>query len=92
MFWQNVSTAVGCDGGHLDCMRSVDFTTLQDAASTVTSDYIYQFQPRVDGDIVADTCMLRIFLVSHCSLTGSNRRSPTIPRTVQLHRANGHYP
>lgn len=57
MFWQNVSTAVGCDGGHIDCMRVVDFTTLQDAASTITSDYLYQFQPRVDGDIIADTCM-----------------------------------
>ncbi|OBT59232.1 hypothetical protein VE04_00358 [Pseudogymnoascus sp. 24MN13] len=61
MFWQNVSTAVGCDGGHLDCMRSVDFTTLQDAASTVTSDYIYQFQPRVDGDIVADTYEAQLY-------------------------------
>ncbi|KFZ12349.1 hypothetical protein V502_07122 [Pseudogymnoascus sp. VKM F-4520 (FW-2644)] len=61
MFWQNVSTAVGCDGGHLDCMRSVDFTTLQDAASTVTSDYSYQFQPRVDGDIVADTYEAQLY-------------------------------
>lgn len=54
-FWQNVSTAVGCTGGDLTCMRAVDFDTLTDAASTVTSDYTYQFQPRVDGLIVADT-------------------------------------
>lgn len=56
-FWQNVSTAVGCGGGHLDCMREVNFTTLQDAASNITDLYTYQFQPRVDGDFVADTCM-----------------------------------
>ncbi|PVH78515.1 esterase [Cadophora sp. DSE1049] len=61
MFWQNVSTAVGCDGGHIDCMRAVDFTTLQDAASTVTSDYTYQFQPRVDGDIIADTYEAQLY-------------------------------
>ncbi|KAE9046369.1 hypothetical protein PR001_g1628 [Phytophthora rubi] len=54
-FWQNVSTAVGCDGGHLDCMREVDFSTLQDAASEVVSDYTYQYQPRVDGFIIPDT-------------------------------------
>lgn len=57
-FWQNVSTAVGCTGGQLDCMREVNFTTLTDAASEVESNYTYQFQPRVDGDIVADTCKL----------------------------------
>jgi len=33
-FWQNVSTAVGYDGGHLDCMREVDFSTLQDPPAT----------------------------------------------------------
>ncbi|KAE9358107.1 hypothetical protein PF008_g2843 [Phytophthora fragariae] len=54
-FWQNVSTTVGCDGGHLDCMREVDFSTLQDAASEVVSDYTYQYQPRVDGFIIPDT-------------------------------------
>uniref|UniRef100_H3GQ42 Carboxylesterase type B domain-containing protein n=1 Tax=Phytophthora ramorum TaxID=164328 RepID=H3GQ42_PHYRM len=54
-FWQNVSTSVGCDGGHLDCMREVDFSTLQDAASDVVSDYTYQYQPRVDGFIIPDT-------------------------------------
>ncbi|KAJ8579073.1 hypothetical protein ON010_g127 [Phytophthora cinnamomi] len=54
-FWQNVSSAVGCDGGHLDCMRDVDFSTLQDAASEVVSDYTYQYQPRVDGFIIPDT-------------------------------------
>ncbi|KAG8985346.1 hypothetical protein FRB94_000932 [Tulasnella sp. JGI-2019a] len=54
-FWQNVSTTVGCDGGHIDCMRGVNFTTLQSAASNISSLYNYQFQPRVDGDFVADT-------------------------------------
>ena len=56
MFWQNVSSTVGCDGGSLDCMRQVNFTTLTDAATDVEDEYDYQFQPRVDGDIVADTC------------------------------------
>ncbi|KAF4317558.1 hypothetical protein BBO99_00003290 [Phytophthora kernoviae] len=54
-FWQNVSSSVDCDGGHLDCMREVDFSTLQDAASEVVSDYTYQYQPRVDGFIIPDT-------------------------------------
>ncbi|KAJ5966193.1 hypothetical protein N7481_012907 [Penicillium waksmanii] len=55
VFWQNVSTAVGCNGGDLACMRSVSFTNLTDAATDVYDDYGYQFQPRVDGDFVADT-------------------------------------
>ncbi|KPM37667.1 hypothetical protein AK830_g8899 [Neonectria ditissima] len=54
-FWQNVSSAVGCDGGHLDCMREIDFDTLTSAADNVVDKYDYQFQPRVDGDIIADT-------------------------------------
>lgn len=57
-FWQNVSTAVGCDGGSLDCMRQVDFANLTSAATDVVDTYDYQFQPRVDGDFVADTCKL----------------------------------
>lgn len=54
-FWQNVSTAVGCNGGHLDCMKTVDFTELTSAADDIVNNYTYQFQPRVDGDFVADT-------------------------------------
>ncbi|KAK8200049.1 esterase [Phyllosticta capitalensis] len=54
-FWLNVSSAVGCDGGNLDCMRKVNFTTLVDAATDVEDTYTYQFQPRVDGNIIADT-------------------------------------
>ncbi|EOD52697.1 putative carboxylesterase family protein (secreted protein) protein [Neofusicoccum parvum UCRNP2] len=54
-FWQNVSSAVGCDGGALDCMRAVDFDTLTTAADDAVDTYTYQMQPRVDGDIVADT-------------------------------------
>jgi hypothetical protein len=58
-FWQNISSAVGCNGGHLSCMRQVNFTTLNTAASNVQENYTYQFQPRVDGDFVADTCKFR---------------------------------
>ena len=54
-FYQNVSTAVGCTGGDLTCMRAVSFTNLTDAATDVYDAYGYQFQPRVDGDFVADT-------------------------------------
>ncbi|KAI3554927.1 esterase [Colletotrichum abscissum] len=54
-FWQNVSTEAGCSGGSLECMRSIDFDTLNTAATTVQDAYDYQFQPRVDGDIIADT-------------------------------------
>ena len=41
-------------------MRSVNFTTLQTAATNMVSNYTYQFQPRVDGDIISDTCMFSI--------------------------------
>ncbi|KAL4144999.1 hypothetical protein PRNP1_012673 [Phytophthora ramorum] len=54
-FWQNVSSAVGCEGGHLDCMRQVDFTNLTDATNDAVDEYTYQMQPRVDGFIVPDT-------------------------------------
>ncbi|CCD43964.1 hypothetical protein ACHAQE_004747 [Botrytis cinerea] len=54
-FYQNVSSSVGCSGGSLECMRSVNFTTLQTAATNMVSNYTYQFQPRVDGDIISDT-------------------------------------
>ncbi|KAG2502707.1 hypothetical protein JM18_009813, partial [Phytophthora kernoviae] len=54
-YWQNVSSAVGCDGGHLDCMRQVDFDTLATAADNIVSTYTYQMQPRVDGFIIPDT-------------------------------------
>jgi hypothetical protein len=37
-------------------MREVDFDTLTSAADDIVDAYDYQFQPRVDGDIVADTC------------------------------------
>ncbi|KAF2753613.1 carboxylesterase family protein-like protein [Pseudovirgaria hyperparasitica] len=61
MFWQNVSTSVGCNGGSLDCMRQVDFDTLSTAASDVESAYNYQFQPRVDGNIIADTYEAQLY-------------------------------
>lgn len=54
-FWQNVSSAVGCEGGHLDCMRQVNFTSLISAANSFTTEYNYQLQPRVDGEFVSDT-------------------------------------
>ncbi|CZR65404.1 related to triacylglycerol lipase [Phialocephala subalpina] len=63
VFWQNVSSAVGCDGGHLDCMRKVDFDTLATAATDVVdaSASTYQFQPRVDGGFVADTYEAQLY-------------------------------
>ncbi|ORY65201.1 esterase [Pseudomassariella vexata] len=60
-FWQNVSSTVGCTGGDLDCMRAVDFDTLTTAASDVQTEYTYQFQPRVDGDIIADTYEAQLY-------------------------------
>ncbi|KAJ5312577.1 hypothetical protein N7508_003407 [Penicillium antarcticum] len=54
-FWQNVSTVAGCSGVDLSCMRKISFTNLTNAATEVKNNYGYQFQPRVDGDIVADT-------------------------------------
>ncbi|OJD33740.1 carboxylesterase family protein (secreted protein) protein [Diplodia corticola] len=54
-FWQNVSSAVGCDGGSVECMRAVDFDTLTTATDDLVDTYDYQMQPRVDGDIIADT-------------------------------------
>ncbi|KAJ5328403.1 hypothetical protein N7452_008793 [Penicillium brevicompactum] len=55
MFWQNVSRAAGCSGGDLSCMRKVPFANLTEIASDVHDQYGYQFQPRVDGDFMADT-------------------------------------
>ncbi|KAF7899671.1 hypothetical protein EAF00_004007 [Botryotinia globosa] len=54
-FWQHVSTTVGCSGGGLDCMRAVNYTTLNTAATDVISLYSYTLQPRVNGDIISDT-------------------------------------
>lgn len=80
-FWQNVSTAVGCTGGDITCMRAVDFDTLTDAASTVQSDYGYQFQPRVDGLIVADTYEAQLY-------QGRFNFSGPVVATHELHEAN----
>ncbi|KKY16092.1 putative carboxylesterase family protein [Phaeomoniella chlamydospora] len=60
-FWMNVSSAVGCDGGHLDCMRDVSFDDLNTAADDIVDEYTYQFQPRVDGDIIGDTYEAQLF-------------------------------
>ncbi|KAI9647017.1 hypothetical protein NHQ30_005019 [Ciborinia camelliae] len=60
-FWQNVSTAVGCTGGSLSCMRSVDFKTLSNATTNMVSKYTYQLQPRVDGDFIADTYEAQLY-------------------------------
>jgi hypothetical protein len=81
-FWQNISSTVGCDGGHVDCMRNVSFTTLQTAASTITSQYTYQNQPRVDGEFVADTYEVQFY---------QNRFNFTGPLCIthELHEANG---
>ena len=54
VFWQNVSSAVGCTGGDLTCMRRVSFAALNSNASSLVSQYSYQMQPRVDGDFLPD--------------------------------------
>ncbi|GMF23040.1 unnamed protein product [Phytophthora lilii] len=54
-FWQNVSSSLGCDGGHLDCMREVSFDSLVNASNDIVDTYTYQMQPRVDGFIIPDT-------------------------------------
>ncbi|KAE8908634.1 hypothetical protein PF005_g11905 [Phytophthora fragariae] len=54
-FWQNVSTAVGCDGGHLTCMREVPFDTLANATVSIVNAYSYTLQPRADGFILPNT-------------------------------------
>ncbi|KAF4316161.1 hypothetical protein G195_010385, partial [Phytophthora kernoviae 00238/432] len=54
-FWQNVSSSLDCDGGHLDCMRQVDFDSLVNASNDIVDTYTYQMQPRVDGFIIPDT-------------------------------------
>lgn len=81
-FYQNVSSAVGCDGGDLACLRGVNFTTLQDAATDVTSAYTYQLQPRVDGGFVADTYEAA-FYQGRFNFTG-----PAVI-THEQHEANG---
>lgn len=81
-FFLNVSSAVGCDGGDLACLRSVNFTTLQDAADTLVDTYTFQLQPRVDGDFVADTYEAQFY---------QNRFNFTGPAVIthEEHEANG---
>lgn len=81
-FYQNVSTAVGCEGGDLTCLRAVDFTTLQDAADTLVTNYTFQMQPRVDGDFVADTYEAQFY---------QNRFNFSGPAVIthEQHEANG---
>ncbi|ETI41010.1 hypothetical protein F442_13570 [Phytophthora nicotianae P10297] len=54
-FWQNVSSSLGCNGGHLDCMREISYDALVNASNTIVDNYTYQMQPRVDGFIIPDT-------------------------------------
>ncbi|KAJ4388880.1 hypothetical protein N0V93_006341 [Gnomoniopsis smithogilvyi] len=81
-FYQNVSTAVGCEGGDLTCLRAVDFSTLQDAADTLVTNYTFQMQPRVDGDFVADTYEAQFY---------QNRFNFSGPAVIthEQHEANG---
>ncbi|RAH52033.1 hypothetical protein BO85DRAFT_464296 [Aspergillus piperis CBS 112811] len=58
---ESVSTAVGCPGGDITCMRSVNYTTLMTIDSEVASKYSYQLQPRIDGGIVADTYEAQLY-------------------------------
>ncbi|TGO49977.1 hypothetical protein BOTNAR_0410g00010 [Botryotinia narcissicola] len=80
-FWQNVSTTVGCSGGGLDCMRAVNYTTLNTAVTEVISLYSYTLQPRVDGDIISDTYEAE-FYAGHYNWTGP------LVITHELHEKN----
>ncbi|KAE8908196.1 hypothetical protein PF005_g28240 [Phytophthora fragariae] len=80
-FWQNVSSAVGCEGGHLDCMRQVDFTNLTDTTTAIVSEYTYQLQPRVDGFIIPDTYEANLYQ-GHFNFSG-----PCVI-SHELHEAN----
>ncbi|QSZ35471.1 hypothetical protein DSL72_008341 [Monilinia vaccinii-corymbosi] len=84
-FWQNVSTAVGCPGGSLTCMRSVEFETLSTAANNLVSEYQYQFQPRVDGDFIADTYESQLYQ-KRFNFTGP------LVITHELHERNNRLP
>ncbi|KAG7382992.1 hypothetical protein PHYPSEUDO_004171 [Phytophthora pseudosyringae] len=80
-FWQNVSSSVGCDGGHLDCMREVPFDDLVNASNTIVDDYTYQMQPRVDGFIIPDTYEANLYQ-GHFNFSG-----PCVI-SHELHEAN----
>ncbi|KAF7932980.1 uncharacterized protein EAE97_008747 [Botrytis byssoidea] len=80
-FWQNVSATVGCSGGGLDCMRAVNYTTLNTAVTEVISLYSYTLQPRVDGDIISDTYEAE-FYAGHYNWTGP------LVITHELHEKN----
>jgi len=59
--WQNLSTSVGCAGGSLDCMRGVSFATLFAAAGAFQANSGYRLQPRLDGNIVADSMAAQLY-------------------------------
>lgn len=80
-FWLNVSSKAGCEGGKLDCMRAIDFDTLSTAADDVVDAYTYQFQPRVDGDIIADTYEAQFY-------QGRFNFSGPLVLSHELHEAN----
>ncbi|KAF8849421.1 carboxylesterase family protein-like protein [Acephala macrosclerotiorum] len=56
MFWQNVSSTVGCSSSDLTCMRAVDFDTLTTAASDIIADtyeaQLYQKRLNFSGPLV----------------------------------------
>ncbi|GJC77369.1 secreted lipase ARB_01498 [Colletotrichum liriopes] len=81
-FWLNVSSEAGCPGGNLECMRGIDFDTLNTAATTIQNAYDYQFQPRVDGDIIADTYEAQLYQ-GRFNFTGP------VVATHEQHEANG---
>ncbi|EGZ09267.1 hypothetical protein PHYSODRAFT_318922 [Phytophthora sojae] len=82
-FWQNVSSSLGCEGGHLDCMRVVSFDDLVNASNTVVDTYTYQMQPRVDGFILPDTYEASLYQ-GHFNFSG-----PCVVSHEQ-HEANSH--
>ncbi|GMF20929.1 unnamed protein product [Phytophthora fragariaefolia] len=48
-FWQNVSSAVGCDGGHVACMRKVDFSTMKSSLVVLVLKYMATVSPGMIG-------------------------------------------
>ncbi|KAJ2897943.1 alpha/beta-hydrolase [Zalerion maritima] len=80
-FWLNASSAAGCDGGDLGCMKSLDFDTVHAAGSDVAGAYDYSLQPKVDGYIISDTYEA-CFYAKHFNFSGP------VVLTHELHEAN----
>ncbi|KAE9331666.1 hypothetical protein PF008_g15311 [Phytophthora fragariae] len=80
-FWQNVSSSLGCEGGHHDRVREVSFDDLVNASNTIVDAYTYQMQPRVDSFILPDTYEANLYQ-GHINFSG-----PCVI-SHELHEAN----